>query len=77
MAVVHKWRVEIHQRYAGKATNKRNKLVEIIHADPGHGGADKDYKKTEAVLPPLDVRIVLASPAKELLARDLDGRKDL
>lgn len=71
------YRVYVHQWDAGEAAHETNKLIQIICADPGQHSAYHDHEEAEEVLLPLDVRVVLAGPAEQLLARDLDGRVDL
>lgn len=59
------YRIDVHQRNAGKASDKCNELVQIVRADPREQGTDANHKEAEEILLPLDVGIVLASPTSD------------
>jgi hypothetical protein len=65
------------ERDATGAADDRDKLVEIIGADPGEDHAGRDGDGAEDVLLPLDLRVRLARPREEAVLHDADGREQL
>jgi len=71
------YRIDVDQWDASKASHQRDKLVEVIGSSPRDDCAQDDHAETEEVLLPLDPWVILACPAEELLAGDLNGWVDL
>jgi hypothetical protein len=69
--------IDEDQRDTGKASYETDELVQISGTSPGNAGTDSYHEETEEVLLPLDIWVVLAGPAEELLTGNLDSGVDL
>lgn len=68
--------VDVHQRYARKATNKRNEFVEIAGANGRDHTAEKNESSAESILLPFRHAALLAGRTSENLELDSTHRRE-
>lgn len=60
-----------------EAAYKRNKLIQVVGANPADDGAEKHHTEPEAVLLPLDTAVCLAAACEETVFQDPDRGEEL
>jgi len=69
--------VNIHEWDARKATHDCDEFIQIVGSDPRNSGTEHDNEKSEYVLLPFDVRIVLSASREKFIFSDFDSGEDL